>query len=51
MRVITFDHRGIGRSESLMPAYTTEAMADDAASILDELGLEPRTSTGSPSAA
>ena len=40
MRVITFDHRGIGRSESLMPAYTTEAMADDAASILDELGLD-----------
>ncbi len=40
MRVITFDHRGIGRSETLMPAYTTEAMAEDAASILDELGLE-----------
>jgi pimeloyl-ACP methyl ester carboxylesterase len=39
-RVITFDHRGIGQSESLMPAFTTEAMADDAASILDELGLE-----------
>ena len=38
--MITFDHRGIGRSESLMPAYTTEAMADDAVSILDELGLE-----------
>ena len=40
LRVITFDHRGIGRSESLTPAYTTEAMADDAVSILDELGLE-----------
>ena len=39
LRVVTFDHRGIGRSESLMPAFTTEAMADDAASILDELGL------------
>ena len=36
MRVITFDHRGIGRSETLMPAYTTESMADDAASILHE---------------
>ena len=40
LRVITFDHRGIGRSKSLMPAFTTEAMADDAASILDELGLD-----------
>ena len=40
MRVITFDHRGIGRSESLMPAFTTESMADDAASILDELELD-----------
>jgi pimeloyl-ACP methyl ester carboxylesterase len=40
MRVITFDHRGIGRSQSLTPSYTTEAMADDAVSILDELGLE-----------
>ena len=35
MRVITFDHRGIGRSESFAYAYTTEAMADDAVSILD----------------
>lgn len=40
MRVITFDHRGIGQSESLTYAYTTEAMADDAVSILDELALE-----------
>jgi 3-oxoadipate enol-lactonase len=40
LRVITFDHRGIGRSKSLMPAFTTEAMADDAASILEELGLD-----------
>jgi pimeloyl-ACP methyl ester carboxylesterase len=40
LRVITFDHRGIGQSASLMPAFTTEAMADDAASILDELSLE-----------
>jgi 3-oxoadipate enol-lactonase len=39
-RVITFDHRGVGRSESLMPAYTTEAMADDAVSVLDALGLD-----------
>jgi pimeloyl-ACP methyl ester carboxylesterase len=40
LRVITFDHRGIGRSESLMPAYTVEAMADDAVSVIDALGLE-----------
>ena len=40
MRVITFDHRGIGRSESWTYAYTTEAMADDAVSILDDLAIE-----------
>jgi 3-oxoadipate enol-lactonase len=38
--VITFDNRGVGRSDSLTPAYTTEAMADDAVSILDELDLD-----------
>ena len=40
MRVITFDHRGIGQSESLTYAYTTEAMADDAVEILDALALD-----------
>jgi pimeloyl-ACP methyl ester carboxylesterase len=40
LRVITFDNRGIGRSKGLAPAYTTEAMADDAVAVLDELGLE-----------
>jgi 3-oxoadipate enol-lactonase len=40
LRVLTFDHRGIGLSRSATPAFTTEAMADDAASILDELGLD-----------
>jgi pimeloyl-ACP methyl ester carboxylesterase len=40
MRVITFDNRGIGRSESLSPAYTTEAMADDAVAVLDDIGLD-----------
>ena len=40
MRVITFDHRGIGQSASLTYAYTTEAMADDAVSILDALGID-----------
>jgi pimeloyl-ACP methyl ester carboxylesterase len=40
MRVITFDHRGVGQSESLTYAYTTEAMADDAVSILEDLAIE-----------
>ena len=40
LRVITFDHRGIGRSKSLTPAYTTEAMADDAVAVIDALGLD-----------
>jgi pimeloyl-ACP methyl ester carboxylesterase len=40
MRVITFDNRGIGQSTSLLPAYTTEAMADDALAVLDDLGLD-----------
>ncbi len=39
MRVITFDHRGIGRSRSWTYAYTTEALADDAVSILDALAI------------
>jgi 3-oxoadipate enol-lactonase len=40
LRVITFDHRGIGRSESAAPAYTVEAMADDAVCVIDDLGLD-----------
>ena len=40
MRVITFDHRGIGQSESSTYAYTTETMADDAVSILDALAID-----------
>jgi pimeloyl-ACP methyl ester carboxylesterase len=40
MRVITFDHRGIGRSESWTYACTTETMADDAVSILDEFAID-----------
>ncbi|MBV9366890.1 MAG: alpha/beta hydrolase [Solirubrobacterales bacterium] len=40
MCVFTFDHRGIGRSQSWTYAYTTEAMADDAISILDDLGID-----------
>jgi 3-oxoadipate enol-lactonase len=40
MRVITFDHRGIGQSASVTYAYTTEGMADDAVSILDALDID-----------
>jgi pimeloyl-ACP methyl ester carboxylesterase len=37
-QVITFDSRGLGRSRGA-PAYTTEAMADDAVSVLDAAAL------------
>jgi len=40
LRVITFDNRGVGRSRAFSYAYTTEAMADDAVSVLDDLRLE-----------
>ncbi len=39
-RVITFDNRGVGRSKSGTFAYTTEAMADDAVSVLDAAGID-----------
>jgi pimeloyl-ACP methyl ester carboxylesterase len=35
LEVITFDNRGVGRSRALLHAYSTETMADDAASVLD----------------
>ena len=40
LRVITFDARGIGRSPSTRHNYTVEAMADDAAAVLDGVGLD-----------
>lgn len=40
LRVITYDHRGVGRSESQSHAYTTEAMANDAVSVLDAADVE-----------
>jgi 3-oxoadipate enol-lactonase len=40
LRVITYDNRGVGRSRSLVHSYTTEAMADDAVTVLDAAGLE-----------
>ena len=40
LRVITFDNRGVGRSRARFHSYTTEAMADDAVSVLDAAGVE-----------
>src|SRR5689334_14174150 len=40
LRVITFDNRGVGRSRAFSYAYTTAAMADDAATVLDAAGVE-----------
>jgi pimeloyl-ACP methyl ester carboxylesterase len=40
LEVVTFDNRGVGRSRALFHAYTTEAMADDAASVLDAAGVD-----------
>jgi 3-oxoadipate enol-lactonase len=39
-RVITFDNRGVGRSKSSTFAYTTEALADDAVSVLDAADVD-----------
>jgi len=38
-RVLTFDNRGVGRSRASSCSYTTEAMADDAVSVLDAAGV------------
>ena len=40
LRVITFDNRGVGRSHAFSHAYTTDAMADDAATVLEAAGVE-----------
>jgi pimeloyl-ACP methyl ester carboxylesterase len=40
LRVITYDHRGVGRSPSDKHTYSTSAMADDAASVLDAAGVD-----------
>ena len=40
LRVITFDNRGVGRSHARFHSYTTEAMADDAVSVLDAAELD-----------
>jgi pimeloyl-ACP methyl ester carboxylesterase len=38
-RVLTFDNRGLGGSESPPGPYTTRMMADDAAGLLEGLGI------------
>jgi pimeloyl-ACP methyl ester carboxylesterase len=39
-RVLSFDNRGVGRSERVPGPYTVPDMADDAVSVLDEAGIE-----------
>ena len=38
-RVLSFDNRGVGRSERVPGPYTTAEMADDAVSVLDAAGV------------
>ena len=39
-RTITFDYRGTGDSEASDGEWSTASFADDAATVLDELGVE-----------
>src|SRR5215468_7406251 len=38
-RVVILDNRGVGRSKKPPPPYSTAEMADDAAAVLDEIGV------------
>ncbi len=40
LRVISFDNRGVGRSDRMPGPYTVAEMADDAVAVLDEAGLD-----------
>lgn len=39
-RCVIYDHRGVGESQDPGGAFTTATLADDAAALLDALGLE-----------
>lgn len=39
-RVLLFDNRGVGKSDAPLPPYTTAAMADDTAAVMDAAGFD-----------
>jgi 3-oxoadipate enol-lactonase len=40
LRVLSFDNRGVGRSDRAAGPYTVAELADDAASVLDSVGVD-----------